>query len=49
MGASLPITFPTGYTGRKGVDYFCNEPVWVDELASGNLTTPVRQTGRLTY
>ena len=23
MGASLPIMFPTGYTGWKGVHYFC--------------------------
>jgi hypothetical protein len=29
----LPIMFPTGYTGWKGVHYFSYAPVWVDELA----------------
>ncbi len=32
MGASLPITFPTGVTGWNGVRYLCYEPVWEDEL-----------------
>ena len=41
MGASLPIMFPTGYTGWKGVHYFCNEPVWVDELAGAFPAVPI--------
>jgi predicted TIM-barrel fold metal-dependent hydrolase len=41
MDASLPIMFPTGYTGWKGVHYFCYEPVWVDELAGAFPEVPI--------
>jgi predicted TIM-barrel fold metal-dependent hydrolase len=37
----LPIMFPTGYTGWKGVHYFCYEPVWVDELAGAFPQVPI--------
>lgn len=37
----LPIMFPTGYTGWKGVHYFCFQPVWVDELAGAFPNVPI--------
>jgi len=37
----LPIMFPTGYTGWKGVHYFCYQPVWVDELAGAFSEVPI--------
>jgi hypothetical protein len=37
----LPIMFPTGYTGWKGVNYFCYESVWVDELAGAFPEVPI--------
>ena len=37
----LPIMFPTGYTGWKGVHYFCYQPIWVDELAGNFPTVPI--------
>ena len=37
----IPIMFPTGYTGWKGVHYFCYEPVWADELAGAFPKVPV--------
>ena len=37
----LPIMFPTGYTGWKGVHYFCYQPVWVDELAGAFPEVPI--------
>ena len=37
----LPIQFPTGYTGWKGVHYLCYEPVWVDEVAGNFPTVPI--------
>jgi predicted TIM-barrel fold metal-dependent hydrolase len=37
----LPIMLPTGYTGWRGVHYFCYEPVWVDELAGAFPKVPI--------
>jgi uncharacterized protein len=37
----LPVMFPTGYTGWKGVHYFCFQPVWVDELAGTFPDVPI--------
>ena len=37
----LPIMFPTGYTGWKGVHYFSYQPVWVDELAGAFPEVPI--------
>jgi predicted TIM-barrel fold metal-dependent hydrolase len=37
----LPIMFPTGYTGWKGVHYFVFQPIWVDELAGNFPTVPI--------
>lgn len=37
----LPVMFPTGYTGWKGVHYFCYAPVWVDELAGAFPKVPI--------
>jgi uncharacterized protein len=33
--------FPTGYTGWRGVHYFCFQPVWVDELAGTFSEVPI--------
>lgn len=37
----LPVMFPTGYTGWKGVHYFCYQPVWVDEVAGTFPEVPI--------
>jgi predicted TIM-barrel fold metal-dependent hydrolase len=37
----LPIMFPTGYTGWKGVHYYVFSPIWVDELAANFPTVPI--------
>ena len=37
----LPIMFPTGYTGWKGVHYYTYSPIWVDELAANFPTVPI--------
>jgi uncharacterized protein len=37
----LPITFPTGYTGWKGVHYYIYSPIWVDEVAGTFPTVPI--------
>ncbi len=37
----LPIMFPTGYTGWKGVHYYVFSPVWVDEVAATFPTVPI--------
>jgi hypothetical protein len=37
----LPIMFPTGYSGWRGVHYYIYEPVWVDELAGTFPTVPI--------
>jgi len=37
----LPIMFPTGYTGWKGVHYYTFAPIWVDELAGTFPTVPI--------
>jgi uncharacterized protein len=38
---NLPIMFPTGFTGWKGVHYLCFQPIWVDELAGTFPTVPI--------
>jgi hypothetical protein len=38
---NLPIMFPTGYTGWKGVHYYVFSPVWVDEVAATFPTVPI--------
>ncbi len=37
----LPVMFPTGYTGWKGVHYFCFQPIWADELAGAFPDVPI--------
>lgn len=37
----LPIMFPTGYTGWKGVHYYVFSPIWVDEVAATFPTVPI--------
>ncbi|MGF1659538.1 MAG: amidohydrolase family protein [Rubrimonas sp.] len=37
----LPIQFPTGYTGWKGVHYYIFSPVWADEVAGTFPTVPI--------
>jgi len=37
----LPVMFPTGYTGWKGVHYYCFSPIWVDELAGTFPDVPI--------
>jgi hypothetical protein len=37
----LPIMFPTGYTGWKGVHYYVYSPIWVDELAANFPSVPI--------
>jgi predicted TIM-barrel fold metal-dependent hydrolase len=37
----LPIMFPTGYTGWKGVHYYVFSPVWADEVAGAFPTVPI--------
>lgn len=37
----LPIMFPTGYTGWKGVHHHVYSPIWVDELAANFPTVPI--------
>jgi uncharacterized protein len=37
----LPIMFPTGYTGWKGVHYYVFSPIWVDEVAAAFPTVPI--------
>ncbi|WP_333833825.1 amidohydrolase family protein [Rubrimonas sp.] len=37
----LPIQFPTGYTGWKGVHYYVFSPVWADEVAGAFPTVPI--------
>jgi hypothetical protein len=37
----LPIQFPTGYSGWKGVHYYIFSPVWVDEIAANFPTVPI--------
>jgi predicted TIM-barrel fold metal-dependent hydrolase len=37
----LPIQFPTGYTGWKGVHYYVFSPVWADEVAGTFPTVPI--------
>lgn len=37
----LPILFPTGYTGWKGVHYYIFSPIWVDEMAGAFPTVPI--------
>jgi uncharacterized protein len=37
----LPIMFPTGYTGWKGVHYYVFSPIWVDEVAGTFPTVPI--------
>lgn len=36
----LPIMFPTGYTGWKGVHYYVFSPIWVDEVAAYGANRP---------
>jgi len=38
---NLPIMFPTGYTGWKGVHYYVFSPIWVDEVAATFPTVPI--------
>jgi len=37
----LPIMFPTGFTGWKGVHYYVFSPIWVDEVAATFPTVPI--------
>jgi uncharacterized protein len=37
----LPIIFPTGYTGWKGVHYYIFSPIWADEMAGTFPTVPI--------
>jgi predicted TIM-barrel fold metal-dependent hydrolase len=37
----LPIMFPTGYSGWKGVHYYIFSPVWTDEVAATFPTVPI--------
>jgi predicted TIM-barrel fold metal-dependent hydrolase len=37
----LPIIFPTGYTGWKGVHYYVFSPIWADEVAGTFPTVPI--------
>ena len=37
----LPIIFPTGYTGWKGVHYYVFSPIWADEMAGTFPTVPI--------
>ena len=37
----LPIIFPTGYTGWKGVHYYVFSPIWADEVAGAFPTVPI--------
>ena len=37
----LPIMFPTGYTGWKGVHYYVFSPIWTDEVAANFPTVPI--------
>ena len=37
----LPIMFPTGYSGWKGLHYYIYQPVWVDELAGAFPEVPI--------
>jgi uncharacterized protein len=37
----LPIMFPTGYSGWKGVHYYIYSPIWVDEVAGMFPTVPI--------
>lgn len=37
----LPIMFPTGYTGWKGVHYYVFSPIWADEVAANFPTVPI--------
>jgi len=37
----LPIQFPTGYSGWKGVHYYIYSPIWVDEIAAIFSTVPI--------
>jgi hypothetical protein len=37
----LPIMFPTGYSGWKGVHYYIFSPIWVDEVAANFPTVPI--------
>jgi hypothetical protein len=37
----LPIMFPTGYSGWKGVHYYIYSPIWVDEVAANFPTVPI--------
>lgn len=37
----LPIMFPTGFSGWKGVHYYIFSPIWVDELAANFPTVPI--------
>ncbi len=37
----LPIMFPTGYSGWKGVHYYIYSPIWVDEIAAIFPTVPI--------
>lgn len=37
----LPIQFPTGYSGWKGVHYYIFSPIWVDEIAANFPTVPI--------
>ena len=39
--SDLPITFPTGYSGWKGVHYYIFSPIWVDEMAGTFSTVPI--------
>lgn len=38
---NLPIMFPTGYTGWKGVHYYVFSPIWTDEVAATFPTVPI--------
>lgn len=37
----LPIMFPTGFSGWKGVHYYIFSPIWVDEVAANFPTVPI--------
>jgi uncharacterized protein len=37
----LPIMFPSGYSGWRGVHYYIFSPIWVDEVAATFPTVPI--------
>ena len=38
---NLPIQFPSGYSGWKGVHYYIFSPIWIDEVAANFPTVPI--------